>query len=68
MHQADPFDGALTRRQKRVDYLSPVEFEEKHYTDRATPEPVRPGNVPAVLSAAVDDGRRVQSRRAVGAA
>ncbi|BBC39106.1 hypothetical protein SGFS_104000 [Streptomyces graminofaciens] len=26
--------------QKRLGYLSPIEFEEKHYADQATAEPV----------------------------
>ncbi|MGW9030372.1 IS3 family transposase [Streptomyces sp. NPDC055722] len=28
------------RIQKRIGYLSPIEFEEKHYADQATTEPV----------------------------
>ncbi|MDX3524639.1 IS3 family transposase [Streptomyces scabiei] len=29
------------RIQKRLGYLSPIEFEEKHYADQATAEPVK---------------------------
>ncbi|WP_454366102.1 hypothetical protein [Streptomyces ambofaciens] len=35
-------DGPYNSRriQKRLGYLSPIEFEEKHYADQATAEPV----------------------------
>ncbi|MEU7299362.1 IS3 family transposase [Streptomyces sp. NPDC007189] len=37
------------RIQNRIGYLSPTEFEETNYADRATTEPVKPGNVGGAL-------------------